>query len=68
MYAATKTETEILKLLQQTPQSHTQIEQALTTTPPEPLQKAIEGCLAKNFIIATKDQKYALTPEGKNQI
>ena len=31
-------------------------------------EKALEGCLAKNYITLTENQKYTITPEGKNQV
>ena len=68
MYNATKTETEILIQLKKNPLTKEQLAQALKTMPPSQFQNALEGCLAKNYITLTENQKYALTPEGKNQV
>ena len=31
-------------------------------------EQTLEGCLAKNYITLTENQKYTITPEGKNQV
>lgn len=67
MYTATTLETKIIFLLSATPD----ISQNELTAHFEnecQAKKAIEGCLAKKFIVTTKKQKYAVTPEGKKQI
>lgn len=68
MYNATKTETEILIQLKKNPLTKEQLAQALKNLPPSQFQNALEGCLAKNYITLTENQKYALTTEGKNQV
>ncbi|MGN0728467.1 hypothetical protein [Treponema sp.] len=67
MHTATALETKLILLLSATPD----ISQNELTAHFEnecQAKKAIEGCLAKKFIVTTKKQKYALTPEGKKQI
>lgn len=68
MYAATATETEILIQLKKNPLQKEQLALALKNLPPSQFQNALEGCLAKKYITLTEDKKYALTPEGKNQV
>ena len=54
--------------LKKNPLTKEQLAQALKTMPPSQFQNALEGCLTKKYITLTENQKYALTPEGKNQV
>ena len=67
MYTATALETKLILLLSAMPD----IPQNELTAHFEnecQAEKAIEGCLAKKFIVTTKNKKYAVTSEGKNQV
>ena len=67
MYTATPLETKLILLLSAMPD----IPQNELTAHFEnecQAKKAIEGCLAKKFIVTTKNNKYAVTSEGKNQV
>ena len=67
MYTATALETKLILLLSAMPD----IPQNELTAHFEnecQAKKAIEGYLEKKFIVTTKNKKYAVTPEGKNQV
>ena len=67
MYTATALETKLILLLSAMPDIPQNERTAHFANECE-AKKSIEGCLAKKFIVTTKNQKYAVTPEGKNQV
>lgn len=77
MYIATKNETEILKLLNESNSFDEEeiIEKICETIPEQVLssrktqiQNALEGCIAKGFAERTDNNEYRITAEGKKQI
>ena len=67
MYTATALETKLILLLSAMPD----IPQNELTAHFEnecQAKKAIEGCLAKKFIVTTKNQIYAVKKKKKNQV
>lgn len=77
MYIATKNETEILKLLNESNSfDEEEIIEKISETIPEQvlssrktqIQNALEGCIAKGFAERADNNKYRITAEGKKQI
>ena len=76
MFTATKIETEILKILNQTePLKEERILEEIRKTKekdsaitPQVIQNALEGCIAKGFAAPAGDGKFKITEEGKKQI
>lgn len=77
MYIATKNETEILKLLNESNSfSEEQIIEKICETIPEQvlssrktqILNALESCISKGFVERADNNKYRITAEGKKQI
>lgn len=81
MFTATKIEIEILRILKEQESSHKEpIENQQTmeeirkikakdsAIPPQMIQNALEGCIAKGFAAPAGDGKFKITEEGKKQI
>lgn len=67
MYSATAVEIKLLLFMKNTLEL-TQKEVFAVFENQQQAENALEGCLAKKYITLTEDQKYALTPKGKNQV
>lgn len=76
MFTATKTESEILKILNQTePLGKQQIMEEIrkikakdSAITPQTIQNALEGCIAKGFVAPAGGGKLKITENGKKQI
>ncbi len=74
MYFLTKSEKDLLSLFnsktsltkQQIMEEISKKQNSFATT--RQIENAIEGCIAKGFVILTGDEKIKITDEGKRQI